>query len=767
VPSELLDRVRDVLTEDPAHAVMNGSANWRPGFGYVIPIQNVRSIVAHQTAGWPPRSQSHEFVRRYTIQRIGDNINPPPNEVIPCANCPPPPPPAGAHSPSPAQAGCHCKWGIGPMYFISYDGTIARLISNAHNEALKTNHATWVNDRAIGVETGNLFTTAPPSAPRSRWIRVSQTPATEDQPGANLFVQDMRGNPREVIACWWTTANYAGPAREKVGAGRMLFSEAQYQSWALLARFLAEQFGVPRNLPLLPWAARGDNVNVADSYRRIVLADPAFDAIVADLPAAWHMPAATFEHNPNALRNAYLARVVGFQNEAWLRLFNHPPGHPQDGGVFSGFHGHALTGYFNGTNMHEHPSDHDCPGPLFDWHRFARELWDWWWCPFDVQDVPPANTTTTAVPTRGYRKPDRATPLIEHYFDDDNHDPAVGALDARHAARRRDSIEGEDSSGTTWRLDPGSPVYAMANGELVAARFVQPADVVSMSFLLVRHLIFHQTVGGPDPIAALRLDYDHPPSTVYSLYMHIGHPQGLDLTAVNAANPDWLNRVHIRKKECDLGMDFYNPPAGQHHGIPDAAWNQPLPGQLARPTLVDSWRIDQRTLDSFLADLAAGRIAIAPFTTQSTPIRIILGDYLGAEGAVAKQGAGTVRGIRVEAFSPQALPGLTIMLNQYQSEWSLDLNKTGKAYRDHLRAVGVDLKLVTWWPTVAKAMIDDKRIIAADRLPEDGRVFHLEVFKFMRWINGITWKSEWPKYQLQDAAGHRLPAPPQPRSRRW
>jgi hypothetical protein len=27
----------------------------------------------------------------------------------------------------------------------------------------------------------------------------------------------------------------------------------------------------------------------------------------------------------------------------------------------------------------------------------------------------------------------------------------------------------------------------------------------------------------------------------------------------------------------------------------------------------------------------------------------------------------------------------------------------------------------------------------------------------MRWINDITWKSEWPKYQLQDTAGHRLP----------
>ena len=135
MPSELLDRVRDLLTEDPATVVMNGSGNWRPGFGHVIPIQNVRSIIPHQTAGWPPRSKSEEFVHRYTTRQYGEGQH---GVVVPCANCPPPPPPPEAHPPAPAQAGCDCKWGIGPMYYISYDGTIARLISNVRNEARKT-----------------------------------------------------------------------------------------------------------------------------------------------------------------------------------------------------------------------------------------------------------------------------------------------------------------------------------------------------------------------------------------------------------------------------------------------------------------------------------------------------------------------------------------------------------------------------------------------------------------------------------------------------
>lgn len=749
MPSELLDRVRDLLTEDPATTVMNGIANWAPGWGG--PIRDVKTVVPHLTAGWPPRSKAQEFVRRYTVRRIGATAN---NEVIPCPNCP-------GNNQGVAPSNCSCLWGIGPMYYLSYDGTIARLVSNVRTEARVTYHAMWVNTTSVGVETGNLFRTAPP--PGSGWVRVAQNPAGEDLPGANLFLRDMRDNPREVIACWWTTANYAGPAREHTGAGLMLFSEAQYRSWALLGRFLAEQFAVPRNLPLLPWAARSANVTNGDNYRRIALADPAFDAITSRLQPAWQMNANMFAADPAGLNAAYaaLAPHGTIANPAWTSLFT----------VFRGFHGHDVSGANNGQ-------DHDCPGPLFDWHRFARELWDWWWYPFDVAGVLPTSTTT-ATPQRGYQRPDASTPLVEHYFDDDNQNDVLGTpLDARHADRSRDGIQGVTSAPATWRLDQGSPVYAMANGELVAARFAQPNGVVSMSFVLVRHLIFHRTVGGADPVRSLRLDYDQAASTVYSLYMHIGHPADLDLTKVNIANPDWLNRVHVRKKECDLGVTFYNDPT--HHGLPAAAWNQPLPGLAARPTLADGWRIDQAALTTFLADLAAGRVAMAPYSDQTTPIRIILGDYLGNDGVVASVNGTQTRGIRVEVFSPQALPGFTLTgdgaswtalppgfagtpVQQFPSEWARDLSDADKAA---LTALGVDVTLVTWWPTTAQAMALDPRIIAADRLPADGQVFHYQTFDFLRWINKITWNSEWPKHQVLDAAGHAQAAPPQPRSRR-
>jgi hypothetical protein len=73
-------------------------------------------------------------------------------------------------------------------------------------------------------------------------------------------------------------------------------------------------------------------------------------------------------------------------------------------------------------------------------------------------------------------------------------------------------------------------------------------------------------------------------------------------------------------------------------------------------------------------------------------------------------------------------------------------------------ARGLDPLLVRWWPTVAAHTAADPRALGAGvRLPADGNVVHLQPIEVMRWINDITWKSEWPKYQIAVAAP---PAPP-------
>lgn len=54
----------------------------------------------------------------------------------------------------------------------------------------------------------------------------------------------------------------------------------------------------------------------------------------------------------------------------------------------------------------------------------------------------------------------------------------------------------------------------------------------------------------------------------------------------------------------------------------------------------------------------------------------------------------------------------------------------------------------------------------AAQLPADGVVWHYHPLGFMAWLNAITWRSEWPKYRVVDAAGAAVPVPGRPPPRR-
>jgi len=642
---------------------------------------------------------------------------------------------------------------------------VERVIGDHRDHELMTFHGNHTNTWAIGVETGNLFATAHP--PNGDWHRVSRTPAVEDIPGANFWVRRHRDAPGEVLGSWWTTANWTLPMREPSNAVRMLFSDAQYRSWALLGRFLAEQFLVPRNLPLLPWTMRTQNRTGPDRFRRILLADPSFDKIVAAFDAGWHLEADKFlPANAATLTANYNARSNGVSNAAWTRMIE----------TFRGFHGHAFSGANDNT-------DHDCPGPLFDWHRFARELWDWWWFPFDLALMIPTIDQYTSNPgRRPYTQADGATPLIEYYFDNGG-DPLVAA--SQHASRITDGILGPVSSPTTFRLDADSPVYAMANGELVAARCTTTSSPtpVSLAFALVRHEVFHlpapAAAAGAPAVAAGRIDYDRAPSYVYSLYMHL-ETSAFDLLALSPNNPDWLNRVLIRHKECTIGVRYVDgdptaqPPVPPQTDIAAAAWNSVPAGAPVRPSMLDGWRVDKAALDGFLATLRVGGVAVGPTIAQSTPIRVILGDFLGTAGVINGNAGNPIRGVRVETFSPSfsppgfvARPDWLGVINpgdrpvvSEASEWARTLTESELAQLD---ITGVDPDAVSWWKTAADATTADPRLSADARLPDDGVVLHYRPLDFLPWLNGVTWSSEWSKYKIVLPAG--APVPP-PRSRR-
>ena len=392
----------------------------------------------------------------------------------------------------------------------------------------------------------------------------------------------------------------------------------------------------------------------------------------------------------------------------------------------------------------------DCPGPLFDFFRLAREVWDWWWYPFD------ADAGSTHVARRGYRRWKGDTPLLEYYWDE---------AEATRSERRTEGIHGTGSSPATFRLEPASPVYALANGDLIAARFPTPGTGVSGAFALVRHEVFHlQRAAGPGPTAPGpgEIDFDRAPSYVYSLYYHLGRPEGMTFDAVHDDNPDWLNRVLIRKKECDLGVAFYG--RSNHGGIPQASWDSRPPGEPERPTTLEGWQEDQQALGTFLTALREGRTAVVQRGPRIQPIRIILGDLLGESGVIRRQGGTDTHGVRVEVFSPSfSPPGFQ---QTDTADWSPPRDATSPSLRyvsewaraigvDELQAIGVDPEHTAWWWSVAPALQGDTLLPAEAKLPLSGAMFHFDPLDFMRWINEVTWRHEWPKYRGDRCRGER------------
>ena len=375
--------------------------------------------------------------------------------------------------------------------YVSGDGTVLQGMELPNH----TNHAGFVNDRALGCETGHgwgnyggndhlgPFSTSdstmvpnphPPPArrrgptygnliplaarPDNAWMTLSgdgtmEAAADEDLPGIKLFVR--HASFSEVAVGIWTTARYTGPWRQPQRHPEMLFTEGHYRAWALLARWIAEEYLLPRNFSLLPGKVRdGGNgtagahgtLRDAASFSAIVLADEG----LSRSPQTFGLPAAQVPPTAAALQAAYAAGIQVIvnragnnveQNRHWRALFS----------VFRGFHGHGYSGDpFNG--------DHDCPGPMFDWHRFAREVWDWWWWPFDFD----AATPNAAVAARSYSLATRdgSTPLKEYFWST----PAAtirgagaGRASTARAAARRPSSCRRAHACTRWPTASSSP----------------------------------------------------------------------------------------------------------------------------------------------------------------------------------------------------------------------------------------------------------------------------------------------------------------------
>jgi hypothetical protein len=799
---QLRDRLGAVFDDSIWQQVFAAQPNWLH-HGYGDPLADIHTLVVHETSGLPGRGDAAGIFRHHFQTR-------------------PPVAPTAAH-PHPAQP--PPLDGITAQFDITGDGTVMQGMQPPR----KSHHARPLNDTSIGSETGHAWGNyggndhqgpyisdgaghlnaqpdngAIPRPNKNGWVPLSGNDVAngpDDVPGVKFWAMADGG---EVIVGSWTTANYAGPWREAQRVPEMLFSEAQYRGWALFARWICEEFLIPRNFAILPHQTRVTGYGLHGSTHSMLRNAVAFSTIVlADeglsrSPATFGLPAGAVP-SENDLQTQYSAAGAVVVRGP---LDPHGDAHANDVNVrweqacaaFRGIIGHGFSGDPTGDlgpdphapapppppPMVRTLKDHDCPGPMFDWHRVAREVWDWWWHPFDLDGV---NPSTVAVLPRPYSlaSHDGNTPLLDYYWDTST---------ALMTGRVTPGIHGPHSSPSTFALPENSRVYAMAGGEVVAARFATANTGVDFSLLVVRHEVFHQL--DPRPAAAAppgglpqfanRIDYDTAPASVYSLYLHLGRPAGMNFAAPVDANPDWLNRMLIRYQEATLGVAFRASAVGQ--AIPVGTWDNfpPGGGANARTSVDRSWTADHNNYGPTLTRLQRGDLTLMPGQRDVTPIRVLLGDYIGDVGVIRRDAAGAHFGVRVEVVSadvishdftetvtdatrlwdPVAGPAGTRHAVRYPSEWSA--NPTG-AILAAMTAAGVtDTSLANWWSDVSLASTMHADWPDGASLPP-GSVVHYDPYEFLPWLNARTWTSEWPKYRAQNLTNPgAVPATPIPRS---
>lgn len=698
---DVLGPVPPANPAQPNEPAANTAAHWPVGtFGNVMAA--VQFVMIHETSGWPSYASAANFRQLFS----------------------------SLHSWAWEAPRWKDRRGYGPQYFVDPNGTAFVLIGpeNLAGDPRQTWHGENMNSFALGIENGDTGDSgvAPGVGLGPRWWRLSNQ--ASDLTGMKVYVVLHPFPPNEDAVLIWIAQfpaftgsgdidDGANPAIQRRLArhptwDNMLFTERNYRSLVLLCRLLAEQNGLPRNFPLLPYLDNSRDLADSALFRKLILSDQRRDQIAVKLGTT----TANIQANAAAYTGFYNANSA----RIWSRFFGANPAAP----------GAADLPCFRGFLSHDINGGHPCPGPLFDWHRFAREVWDWWWYPFDIEreGMPPVSRPN--VTRRPYRQARRQTPLIDYYYD------ATGV-----AAEYNGQHQPQSVSERFLLPDLATPCYAMANGVVVAARLALNNNPATTGFLLVRHEVFHHRVGN-------RINYDLAPTFVWSLTYFLANA-GFGVEQISEDNPDWLNRFVMRLKECELAVAFRtaNPPdpalpASHLRNVLNRGWTHNPSG--AGPRLATGQEIERDAIAyrGFANDLLAGRHVLFPLEANPspTPVRVILGDFLGFPNRMTANVAGVQQdGIQIEIFSNDRLP-----------------------------VPGAALRLCSaffedWWEA-ASAAIRHEAVAGMD-LPVIPLVWHYRMTDFLEWINNITWASEWEKYGVVDAAGAAVAAPARPITR--
>ncbi|MGH9886667.1 MAG: hypothetical protein ACREBE_14125, partial [bacterium] len=340
-------------------------------------------------------------------------------------------------------------------------------------------------------------------------------------------------------------------------------------------------------------------------------------------------------------------------------------------------------------------------------------VWDWWWYPFDL--VMSGTTATPATAQRPYLQARKTTPLLEYYYD------APGARTDYEALQQLMTVE------ETYRLPGTTPIYALANGVVVAAQLTGPIPGTT-GFVLVRHEVFHENASGA-------INYEHAPTYVWTLISSLDTSGAIIpaappavAAATPAANPSWLNRFILRLRECELAVQFHTANAAGSAALRNG-WARPRSGG-GRGAIGHEIEQDATAYRTAADNLTAGRVARFPLasSTDTTPVRMCLGDFLGFPGI----GTGGQTGIQIEIFSKVQLPV------------------------PHAAQRVVSASSQAWWADVTET-IRHEATVDADLPAANAMAWHYGTTDFLAWINtSITWPSEWRKYGATGA----MPARP-------
>jgi hypothetical protein len=730
-------------------------------------VSGVNTIVIHETSGYPAYSSAQNMVNSFlclTDETFWVAAKP----AVPAVPANPGPPPVAA---KPGKPAVPAHWstnqgsrGIGPQYYVDGNGTAFALIGehDLSDEPYVTWHGGGINGTSIGIENGDVGDanirpsdtagTVETSHRADYWFRLSTTPQNADMPGMSVFalVLPQSGNP-DLGLIWFTTEARGAAIPAYVGSGdtahiaarypswdNMIFTERNYRSLALLCRLLTEQYGVPRNFCVLPYTKLSGDTGNSTILRKLILADERQDMMARK----FGVTIADIQNTASSFGTAGAAKVAPW----WRSFFGFKS---VWNATFQRYVESPLLPSYRGLLAHVMVGDHPCPGPLFDWHRFSREVWDWWWYPFDLNISVPA----LASPRRGYFQARGDTPLQEYYYDAAEAGADFTTIGARFNALASATLDAA-TGANHFTLAAGTPAYAMANGVVVAARLPHPEDVANPGFLLVRHELFYQADATTNAI-----DYDHVPTIAWSLTTYLACDQ-VDYTQTSDNNPDWLNRLLVRLKECELAVAYKaahpadNKQSTQYAGHPKAfandqlfqqAWDH-VPTSEAPHRLSTGAEIqaDAAAYRDIVTTLQANNYKLFPLESSSdtTPVRVILGDFIGTCGSMPNppMGAAGPPGIQVQIFSKDLLP-----IPQ-------------PPQKDPLSCANQ-----AWWKDVTATTRLD--LVPERSLPADGIVYSYKLTDFLDWMNRITWLSEWRKYEVVDASGIPVPAPVRPRTR--